>query len=124
MVKLSCKKQNIFSQMWENIEVKCMILEYRGYNIKKVKSIRAYECEELAVKANNLKDMIRVISKIKKSRILSPEVYLKGNKRTLVVTLNPYDAEIVMDGIQEIKKERGLNNKAEVLKFLISLYKV
>lgn len=124
MVKLSCKKQNIFSQMWENIEVKCMILEYRGYNIKKVKSIRAYECEELAVKANNLKDMIRVISKIKKSRILSPEVYLKGNKRTLVVALNPYDAEIVMDGIQEIKKERGLNNKAEVLKFLISLYKV
>lgn len=124
MVKLSCKKQNIFSQMWENIEVKYMILEYRGYNIKKVKSIRAYECEELAVKANNLKDMIRVISKIKKSRILSPEVYLKGNKRTLVVTLNPYDAEIVMDGIQEIKKERGLNNKAEVLKFLISLYKV
>ena len=110
--------------MWENTEMKYMLLEYRGYNIKKVKSIRAHECEELAVKANNLKDMIRVISKIKKSRILSPEVYLKGNKRTLVVTLNPYDAEIVMDGIQEIKKERGLNNKAEVLKFLISLYKV
>ena len=101
-----------------------MLLEYRGYNIKKAKSRRTYECEELAVKANNLKDMIRVISKIKKSRILSPEVYLKGKRRTLIVTLNPYDAEIIMDGLQEIKRERGLNNKTEVLKFLISLYKV
>ena len=110
--------------MWENTEMKYMLLEYRGYNIKKVKSRRTYECEELAVKANNLKDMIRVISKIKKSRILSPEVYLKGKRRTLIVTLNPYDAEIIMDGLQEIKRERGLNNKTEVLKFLISLYKV
>jgi hypothetical protein len=110
--------------MWENTEMKYMLLEYRGYNIKKAKSRRTYECEELAVKANNLKDMIRVISKIKKSRILSPEVYLKGKRRTLIVTLNPYDAEIIMDGLQEIKRERGLNNKTEVLKFLISLYKV
>ena len=110
--------------MWENTEMKYMLLEYRGYNIKKVKSRRTYECEELSVKANNLKDMIRVISKTKKSRILSPEVYLKGKRRTLIVTLNPYDAEIIMDGLQEIKRERGLNNKTEVLKFLISLYKV
>ena len=105
--------------MWENTEMKYMLLEYRGYNIKKVKSRRTYECEELSVKANNLKDMIRVISKTKKSRILSPEVYLKGKRRTLIVTLNPYDAEIIMDGLQEIKRERGLNNKTEVLKFLI-----
>ncbi len=104
--------------MWENTEMKYMLLEYRGYNIKKVKSRRTYECEELSVKANNLKDMIRVISKTKKSRILSPEVYLKGKRRTLIVTLNPYDAEIIMDGLQEIKRERGLNNKTEVLKFL------
>lgn len=104
--------------------MKYMLLEYRGYNIKKVKSKRAYECAELSVKTNSLKDMIRIISKIKKSSVLNPEVYLKGKNRTLIITLNPYDAEIIMDGLQEIKKERGLNNKTEVLKFLISLYKV
>ena len=101
-----------------------MLLEFSGNNIKKRNSPRAYECAELSVKTNSLKDMIRIISKIKKSSVLNPEVYLKGKNRTLIITLNPYDAEIIMDGLQEIKKERGLNNKTEVLKFLISLYKV
>lgn len=97
---------------------------YRGYEIKKVKGRRPYECEELQLKANTLEDMIRMISKAKKSKVLAVDDFLQAKRRMFQIYMNQMEGEIFSNTLNEIKKNHNLNNNKEALLFLINLYRV
>ena len=99
-------------------------MKYRGYEIKKVKGKRPYECEELQLKANTLEDMVRMICKAKKSKVLAVDDFLQAKRRMFQFYANQVDGEIISNTFEEVKKNHGLNNNREALMFLINLYRV
>jgi len=99
-------------------------MKYRGYEIKKVKGERPYECEQLKLKANTLEDMVRMISKIDNARVMAIDDYLEAKRRLFQFYCNQVDGEIISNTFDEIKKNHGLNNNREALMFLINLYRV
>lgn len=99
-------------------------MKYRGYEIKKVKGKRPYECEELQLKANTLEDMIRMISKVDNARVMAIDGYLEAKRRLFQFYCNQVEGEIISNTFEEIKKNHGLNNNREALMFLINLYRV
>lgn len=99
-------------------------MKYRGYEIKKVKGKRPYECEELQLKANSLEDMIRMISKVKKSKVLNLDDFLNAQKRLFQFSVNQVEGEIISNTLKEIKQNHNLKNNKEAFLFLINLYRV
>lgn len=100
------------------------VIEYRGYKIKKVKGKRSYECEELQLKANTLEDMIRIISKAKKSKVLAVDDFLDAQRRLFQFSVNQVEGEIISNTLKELKQNHNLKNNKEALLFLIDLYRV
>jgi hypothetical protein len=99
-------------------------MKYRGYEIKKVKGKRPYECEELGLKANTLEDMIRAICKVDNAKTILIDDYLEAKRRMFQFYANQVEGEIISNTFEEIKKNHGLNNNREALMFLINLYRV
>ena len=99
-------------------------MKYRGYEIKKVKGKRSYECVELQLKANTLEDMIRMICKAKKSKILALDDFLEAKRRMFQFGVNQVEGEIISNTLKEIKQNHNLKNNKEALLFLIDLYRV
>lgn len=99
-------------------------MKYRGYTIVKTNSKRPYECEELQLKANTLKDMIRMISKADNARVMAIDDHLEAKRRLFQFYANQVEGEIISNTFEEIKKNHGLNNNREALMFLINLYRV
>ena len=99
-------------------------MKYRGYEIKKVKGKRPYECEELGLKANTLEDMIRMICKAKKIRVMAIDDFLDAQRRIFQFGVNQVEGEIISKTFEEIKKNHKLNNNKDALLFLIDLYRV
>lgn len=99
-------------------------MKYRGYEIKKVKGKRPYECEELKLKANTLEDMVRMICKVDNAKAMLIDDYLEAKRRMFQFYANQVDGEIISNTFEEIKKNHGLNNNREALLFLIDLYRV
>ena len=100
------------------------MMKYRGYNINKVKGKRPYECKELGIKANTLEDMIRMICKAKKSKILAVDDFLEAKRRMFQFGVNQVEGEIISNTLKEIKQNHNLKNNKEALLFLIDLYRV
>ena len=99
-------------------------MKYRGYDINKVKGKRPYECEELGIKANTLEDMIRMISKAKKSKVLAVDDFLDAQRRLFQFSVNQVEGEIISNTLKELKQNHNLKNNKEALLFLIDLYRV
>nr|DAX44502.1 MAG TPA: hypothetical protein [Caudoviricetes sp.] len=99
-------------------------MKYRGYEIKKVKGKRPYECEELQLKANTLEDMIRMISKVDNARVMAIDGYLEAKRRLFQFYCNQVEGEIISNTLNEIKKNHNLSNNKEALLFLVNLYRV
>lgn len=99
-------------------------MKYRGYEIKKIKGKRPYECEELKLKANTLEDMVRAICKKKKTRAMAIDDFLDAQRRIFQFGVNQVEGEIISKTFEEIKKNHNLNNNKEALLFLIDLYRV
>ena len=99
-------------------------MKYRGYEIKKVKGKRPYECEELKLKANTLEDMVRMICKAKKTRVKAVDDFLQAKRRMFQIYMNQMEGEIFSNTLNEIKKNHNLSNNKEALLFLINLYRV
>ena len=99
-------------------------MKYRGYEIKKVKGKRPYECQELQLKANTLEDMVRMICKKKKTRVMAIDDFLDTQRRIFQFGVNQVEGEIISKTFEEIKKNHNLNNNKEALLFLIDLYRV
>lgn len=99
-------------------------MKYRGYEIKKVKGKRPYECEELKLKANTLEDMVRMVSKADNVKTILIDDYLQAKRRLFQFYCNQVEGEIISNTFEEIKKNHGLNNNREALIFLINLYRV
>jgi len=99
-------------------------MKYRGYEIKKVKGKRPYECEELQLKANTLEDMIRMISKVDNAKTILIDDYLEAKRRLFQFYCNQVEGEIISKTFEEIKKNHNLNNNKEALLFLVNLYRV
>lgn len=99
-------------------------MKYRGYEIKKVKGKRPYECKELQLKANTLEDMVRMISKVNNARVMAIDGYLEAKRRLFQFYANQVDGEIISNTFEEIKKNHNLKNNKEALLFLIELYRV
>lgn len=99
-------------------------MKYRGYEIKKVKGKRPYECEQLKLKANTLEDMVRMISKIDNAKAILIEDYLEAKRRLFQFYCNQIEGEIISNTLNEIKKNHNLKNNKEALLFLIELYRV
>lgn len=99
-------------------------MKYRGYEIKKVKGKRPYECEQLKLKANTLEDMVRMISKIDNAKAILIEDYLEAKRRLFQFYCNQIEGEIISNALNEIKKNHNLKNNKEALLFLIELYRV
>ena len=99
-------------------------MKYRGYEIKKVKGKRPYECEQLKLKANTLEDMVRMISKIDNAKAILIEGYLEAKRRLFQFYCNQIEGEIISNTLNEIKKNHNLKNNKEALLFLIELYRV
>jgi hypothetical protein len=100
------------------------VMKYRGYEIKKVKGKRPYECEELQLKANTLEDMIRMISKVDNAKTILIDDYLEAKRRLFQFYCNQVEGEIISKTFEEIKKNHNLNNNKEALLFLVNLYRV
>ena len=99
-------------------------MKYRGYEIKKVKGKRPYECVELQLKANTLEDMVRMISKVDNARVMAIDGYLEAKRRLFQFYCNQVEGEIISKTFEEIKKNHNLNNNKEALLFLVNLYRV
>jgi len=99
-------------------------MKYRGYEIKKVKGKRPYECVELQLKANTLEDMVRMISKVDNARAMLIDDYLEAKRRLFQFYCNHVEGEIISKTFEEIKKNHNLNNNKEALLFLVNLYRV
>lgn len=99
-------------------------MKYRGYKIVKTDSKRPYECEELGLKANTLEDMIRMICKVKKTRVKAVDDFLQAKRRMFQIYMNQMEGEIFSNTLNEIKKNHNLSNNKEALLFLINLYRV
>ena len=99
-------------------------MKYRGYEIKKVKGKRPYECVELQLKANTLEDMVRMVSKADNAKAMLIDDYLEAKRRMFQFYANQVDGEIISNTFEEIKKNHCLNNNREALMFLINLYRV
>ena len=99
-------------------------MKYRGYEIKKVKGKRPYECEELQLKANTLEDMIRIISKSKKSKVVAVDDFLEADRRVFQFGVNQVECEIISNTLKEIKQNHNLKNNKEALLFLIDLHRI
>ena len=99
-------------------------MKYRGYEIKKVKGKRPYECKELGIKANTLEDMIRMICKKKNTRVLAVDDFLQAQRRVFQFGVNQVEGEIISSTLNEIKKNHDLKNNKDALLFLIDLYRV
>lgn len=99
-------------------------MKYRGYNINKVKGKRPYECKKLQIKTNTLEDMIRVICKVEKARVMAIDDFLNAPRRLFQFYANQVEGEIISNTFEEIKKDQKLNNNKEALLFLIELYRV
>ena len=99
-------------------------MKYRGYEIKKVKGKRPYECVELGLKANTLEDMIRLICKAKKTRVKVFDDFLQAKRRMFQIYMNQVEGEIFSNTLNEIKKNHNLSNNKEALLFLVNLYRV
>lgn len=99
-------------------------MKYRGYEIKKVKGKRPYECEELGLKANTLEDMIRAICKVDNAKTILIDDYLEAKRRLFQFYCNQVEGEIISKTFEEIKKNHNLNNNKEALLFLVNLYRV
>ena len=99
-------------------------MKYRGYNINKVKGKRPYECEELGLKANTLEDMIRMICKVKKTRVKAVDDFLQAKRRMFQFGVNQVEGEIISNTLKEIKQNHNLKNNKEALLFLVDLYRV
>lgn len=99
-------------------------MKYRGYEIKKIKGKRPYECEELQLKANTLEDMIRMISKVDNAKTILIDDYLEAKRRLFQFYCNQVEGEIISKTFEEIKKNHNLNNNKEALLFLVNLYRV
>lgn len=99
-------------------------MKYRGYEIKKVKGKRPYECEELKLKANTLEDMVRMISKADNAKVVLIGDYLEAKKRMFQIYMNQMEGEIFSNTLNEIKKNHNLSNNKEALLFLVNLYRV
>ena len=99
-------------------------MKYRGYEIKKVKGKRPYECVELQLKANTLEDMVRMVSKADNAKAMLIDDYLQAKRRMFQFYANQVDGEIISNTVGEIKKNHCLNKKREALMFLINLYRV
>lgn len=100
------------------------VMKYRGYNINKVKGKRPYECEELGIKANTLEDMIKMICKAKKSKILAVDDFLEAPRRMFQFSVNQVEGEKISNTLKEIKQNHNLKNNKEALLFLIELYRI
>lgn len=100
------------------------VMKYRGYKINKVKGKRPYECEELQLKANTLEDMIRIISKAKKSKVLAVDDFLDAQRRLFQFSVNQVEGEKISNTLKEIKQNHNLKNNKEALLFLIELYRI
>lgn len=99
-------------------------MKYRGYEIKKAKGKRPYECEELQLKANTLEDMIRMISKVDNAKTILIDDYLQAKRRLFQFYCNQVEGEIISKTFDEIKKNHNLSNNKEALLFLVNLYRV
>jgi hypothetical protein len=99
-------------------------MKYRGYEIKKVKGKRPYECEELKLKANTLEDMVRMVSKADNAKTILIDDYLEAKRRLFQFYCNQVEGEIISKTFEEIKKNHNLNNNKEALLFLVNLYRV
>ena len=99
-------------------------MKYRGYEIKKVKGKRPYECEELQLKANTLEDMIRIISKSKKSKVVAVDDFLEADRRVFQFGVNQVEGEIISNTLKEINQNNNLKNNKEALLFLIDLHRI
>ena len=100
------------------------MMKYRGYKINKVKGKRPYECEELQLKANTLEDMVRMISKAKKSKVLAVDDLLDAQRRLFQFSVNQVEGEIISNTLKELKQNHNLKNNKEALLFLIELYRI
>lgn len=99
-------------------------MNYRGYTIVKTDSKRPYECEELGLKANTLEDMIRMICKAKKTRVMAIDDFLDASNRIFQFSVNQVEGEIISNTLKEIKENHNLKNNKDALLFLINLYRV
>lgn len=98
------------------------MLEYRNHEIIKINNL--YYCKELQLKSKSIAVLIQKINKKLGYSSANIEGNISGKNGTLWITLNPLDSEIIFSGLQKIKEEQGLKNRAEVLKFLIESYEV
>lgn len=98
------------------------VIKYRNHKI--IKENNLYFCRELNLKSPSIE---RLIEKINKKQGYSPanlKSNIDGKNGTLFLQMDPLDSEIIFSGLKKIKEERGLSNRAEVLKFLIELYEI
>lgn len=100
------------------------VMKYRGYEIKKVKGKRPYECEKLGLKANTLEDMVRAICKADNAKVVLIDDYLEAKRRMFQFYANQVEGEIISNTFEEIKKNHNLSNNKEALLFLVNLYRV
>ena len=115
----------LFFLFWGIIKIKRGgKMKYRGYEIKKVKGKRPYECEELGLKANTLEDMVRAICKVDNVKALLIDDYLEADRRVFQFGVNQVEGEIISNTLKEIKQNHNLKNNKEALLFLIELYRV
>lgn len=99
-------------------------MKYRGYEIKKVKGKRPYECVELQLKANTLEDMVRMICKADNARAMLIDDFLDAQRRLFQFSVNQVEGEIISNTLKELKQNHNLKNNKEALLFLIDLYRV
>ena len=99
-------------------------MKYRGYEIKKVKGKRPYECEELKLKANTLEDMVRMICKVDNAKAMLIDDFLQAKRRMFQIYMNQVEGEIFSNTLNEIKKNHNLSNIKEALLFLVNLYRI
>ena len=99
-------------------------MKYREYEIKRVKGKRPYECEELKLKANTLEDMVRMICKAKKSKVMAVDDFLEADRRVFQFGVNQVEGEIISNTLKKIKQNHNLKNNKEALLFLIDLYRI